>query len=89
MWRKVLRREGRDIGSGGPERRGFFLAAGATRGKRLFECPSLTMKYFFDAVNAASAGELCYRELDEKGAVLKHPTALAECREAGRRFAGA
>ncbi len=67
-------------------RKGFLLGAGATRGKRLFECSILTAKYFFDALDIAWAGELCFREIDEKGAILHHPAALDECRKAGRDF---
>lgn len=67
-------------------RRGFVLLAGATRGKRLFECSTLTMRYFFDALGVEYAGELCFREVDERGAIRHHPTALAECRQAGRNF---
>ncbi len=77
-----------DLITRGPvsDRKGFLLSAGATRGKRLFECAILTAKYFFDALEIAWAGELCYREIDEKGAVLRHPTALDECRRAGAQF---
>lgn len=67
-------------------RKGFFLSAGATRGKRLFECAVLTVRYFFDALDVAYAGELCFREIDEKGAINGHPTALEECRKAGKAF---
>ncbi|MFZ2447209.1 MAG: flavodoxin family protein [Syntrophobacteraceae bacterium] len=67
-------------------RKGFLLSAGATRGKRLFECAVLTAKYFFDALDIASTGELCFREIDEKGSLLRHPTAIEQCRRAGREF---
>lgn len=67
-------------------RKGFLLGAGATRGKRLFECAVLTARYFFDALEISWAGELCFREIDEKGAIAHHPTALDECRKAGRDF---
>jgi len=67
-------------------RRGFFLSAGATRGKRLFECAVLTMKYFYDALNVPYAGELCFWEIEQKGAIKDHPTALEECRRAGQDF---
>ncbi len=69
-----------------PDRKGFFLCAGATRGKRLFDCPALTVKYFFDAIDVEYSGELFFRQLDEKGAVRNHPTALEECRQAGVAF---
>lgn len=68
-------------------RKGFFLCAGATRGKRLFECPVLTARYFFDAIDVEYAGELCFRELDEKGAVRSHPSALEDCWRQGAEFA--
>jgi hypothetical protein len=71
-----------------PTRKGFLLSAGATRGKRLFDCVVLSVKYFFDAVGVAYAGDLCFREVDERGAIRLHPTALDECRKAGREFAG-
>jgi multimeric flavodoxin WrbA len=72
--------------SSASKRKGFFLCAGATRGKRLFDCPLLTVRYFFDAIDVEYTGELCFRQIDEKGAVLRHPTALAECRQAGTAF---
>ncbi len=79
------RSEGRPVASPGA-RKGFFLCAGATKGKRLFDCPVLTARYFFDAIDVDYTGELCFRELDEKGAVLSHPSALEECRKQGAAF---
>jgi len=64
-------------------RKGFLLAAGATRGKRLFEGLRLTARYFFDAIDVEYAGELLYEGVDEKGDVRQHPTALEECYRAG------
>lgn len=72
----------------GREGRGFLLSAGASRGKRLFECLILTARYFYDALNMDYAGELCFWEMEEKGAIRRHPTALEECRRAGREFCG-
>ncbi len=69
-----------------PNRKGFFLCAGATRGKRLFDCPVLTVRYFFDAIDVEYVGELCFRHIDEKGAIRSHATALEECRQAGTAF---
>ena len=86
MRKQKNRSEGRPAASPVP-RKGFFLCAGATRGKRLFECPILTARYFFDAVDVEYEGELCFRELDEKGAVSRHPSALEDCRRQGAVFA--
>jgi multimeric flavodoxin WrbA len=72
--------------STGVKRKGFFLCAGATRGKRLFDCPVLTVRYFYDAIDVEYDGELCFREMDEKGAIRSHPTALEECARAGAAF---
>ncbi len=68
------------------DRRGFLLSAGATRGQKLFDCAVLCMRYFFDALRTTHAGELCFREVDERGAILTRPSALDECREMGRQF---
>ena len=85
MKRELAGKESRGTASSFP-RKGFFLSAGATRGKRLFECASLTMQYFFDALSIGCAGELCFREIEERDAIRRHPTALDECRRAGSDF---
>ena len=59
---------------------------GATKGSRVFEGAILTAKYFFDTFNAEYAGELVFREVDGKGDILKHPEALQQAFEAGRRL---
>jgi hypothetical protein len=45
------------------------------------------MRYFFDAIDVEYAGTLVYGEVDEKGAIRNHPTAVRECFEAGLKFA--
>jgi multimeric flavodoxin WrbA len=85
MSQEVAKREGRELPPK-ESRRGFLLSAGATRGKRLFECAILTAKYFFDALHMDYAGELCFRELEERGAILQHPVMLETCRQAGKDF---
>jgi hypothetical protein len=32
------------------------------------------------------SGELCFRQIDGKGDIKMHPTALEDCRSAGREF---
>jgi hypothetical protein len=66
--------------------KGFLLSAGATRGKRLFDCAILTARYFFDALNMSYAGELCFWEIDEKGDIRRRDGALEQCFKAGRSF---
>ena len=62
-------------------RQGFLLSLGATRGKKLFDGVALTAKYFFDAIGAGFVGSLTYRQIEEPGDIVKHPTALTEVRE--------
>ena len=70
-----------------PERKGLFISVGATKGKRLFEGTLLTLKYFFDILDAELWKALLYRELDFEGDVLKHPEYLQEAYETGKEFA--
>jgi multimeric flavodoxin WrbA len=70
-----------------PEKRGAFIAVGATRGKKLFEGPKLTVKYFFQAINARYTDELLIRGVDKKGEIKEHPTALSDAYELGKRLA--
>lgn len=71
------------------KRKGLFISAGATKGKRLFDGVLLTVRYFFDALDMELWNSLLYRELDFEGDVLKHPEFLEETYEAGRAFAQA
>jgi multimeric flavodoxin WrbA len=74
-------------GQSNPKRKGLFISVGATKGKRLFEGTLLTLKYFFDILDAKLWKALLYRELDFEGDVLKHPECLQEAYETGKEFA--
>ena len=69
------------------ERKGYFVSVGATHGERLFKGVKLTVRYFFDVLDATYSGELLVRGVDEKGAIKEHPTALREAVELGGRIA--
>jgi len=69
-----------------PKRKGLFISVGATREKKLFDGTLLTVKYFFDVLDAELWRALLYRELDFEGDVLKHPEYLQEVYEAGREL---
>ncbi len=62
----------------GRNRKGILLAVGATRGKDLFDGMKLTARYFFDAADISYHADLCYRGIDEKGQMEKHPTVLTD-----------
>ncbi len=69
-----------------PEKKGVFIGVGATRGEKLFDGPRLTIKYFFQAINAAYTGELLIIGVDKRGEIKDHPTALNDAYELGKRI---
>ena len=69
-----------------PEKRGAFIAVGATKGEKLFDGPKLTVRYFFQAINARYTDELLIRGVDKKGEIKEHPTALGDAYELGKRL---
>ncbi len=71
---------------GEKKKKGFFISVGATKGERLFDGAILTVKYFFDVLNAEYIGELIFRGIEAKDDILNHPEALRQAFEAGRRL---
>ena len=69
-----------------PLKKGAFIAVGATKGEKLFDGPKLTIKYFFQAINAEYTEELLIRGIDKKGEVKEHPTALADACVIGKKL---
>lgn len=86
LWAKKYLVNDPSMGKRGKRRKGFFISVGATKGQKVFEGAILTVKYFFDTLNAEYTGELLYRGVDGKGEILKHPKALEQAREAGRKL---
>ena len=86
LWAKRYLVKDPSMGKEGKRKKGFFISVGATKGQRVFEGAILTAKYFFDALNAEYAGELVFRGVDGKAEISKHPEALQQAREAGRRL---
>jgi hypothetical protein len=70
-------------------RRGLFISAGATKGKKLFDGMLLTVKYFFDVLDMELWQALLYRQLDFQDDVLKHPEYLEEAYATGKAFTAA
>ena len=75
------------ITPGRPRRKGAFISVGATRGKRLFEGVTLTIRYFFDAMEVDLWDTLLVRGVDEKGEIFDHPEEIRAAYELGRRLA--
>ncbi len=67
----------------GNKGQGYLISVGATKGQKLFDCILLTARYFFDAIDLEFTRHLLYRQIDAKGAIENHPTALREAYELG------
>ncbi len=72
--------------TGAKTKAGFLISTGGSKGRRLFECVELTVKYFCDAIDARYLGSLTIRSLDRMGDVERHPEYLEQARDAGRRI---
>jgi multimeric flavodoxin WrbA len=68
------------------KRKGLFISAGATKGKKLFDGMLLSVKYFFDVLDMELWKALLYRQLDFQEDILKHPEYLEEAYTAGKDF---
>jgi multimeric flavodoxin WrbA len=66
-------------------RRGYLIAAGATRGKNLFEGAQLTARYFYDALDITYHGGIFFRRIEKKTAVQENPETLQEAFNLGRK----
>ena len=74
---------------GRPRRKGAFISVGATHGKRLFEGVTLTVRYFFDALDVDLYDTLLVRGVDEKGEIFDNPEEIRAAYELGRGLAQA
>jgi len=83
LWVKRYWIEKTAFGKKDYSKKGLFISAGATKGKRLFDGVLLTVRYFLDALDAELWKALLYRGLDFEGDVLKHPDYLQEAYAAG------
>jgi multimeric flavodoxin WrbA len=86
LWARKYLLKDPSLGREGKKRKGFFISVGATKGPKVFDGAILTVKYFFDVLNAEYAGELVFRGVEAKGDILKHPEALPKAVEAGRKL---
>lgn len=86
LWnrKRLLQKKGEWLEN--PERRGFFVSVAATKGARIFEGAILTMKYGYDAMGLAYAGDFLVTGPDKRGDMARYEQKLAEAREAGKNF---
>jgi len=87
LWVKKYWIEGLPFSQWETKRKGLFISVGATKGKKLFDGALLTVKYFFDVIDANLWKSLLYRGLDFEKDILDHPDYLQETYEAGKQLA--
>lgn len=66
------------------KRKGYFISTAATKGKKVFDGAKLTVKYFFDALDAKYSGQLLIGLAKYKDNITKHPTALKDAYKMGK-----
>jgi hypothetical protein len=69
-----------------PVKRGAFIGVGATKGAKLYDGAKLTIKYFFQAINAELKEELLIRGVDKKGEIKDHLEHLTAAYELGKNL---
>jgi multimeric flavodoxin WrbA len=84
LWVKKYWIENLAFGQWVSTRKGLFISAGATKGKKLFEGALLIVRYFFDVIDTHLWKSLLYRGLDFEDDVLEHPDYLQEAYNAGQ-----
>jgi multimeric flavodoxin WrbA len=77
------------VDSGEFKRKGLLLMVGGMKKDIGASCSDACAKAFFRTISVPEHETLYYLGIDEKGAVLKHPTALRDAWQAGRKLVDA
>jgi multimeric flavodoxin WrbA len=77
----------KEIPQGEHGRRGLLLLVGGMKKDEGIKCCERTATAFFRTISVPGHATLSYTGVDEKGAIIKHPTALRDAFEAGRELA--
>ena len=65
------------------DRRAMLIAIGGTAGERMFDCAGFAVRYWLDVLEMKQDSNLFVNQVDAKGDILKHPTALQEAARLG------
>ncbi len=84
LWVKKYWIDKTPFGQGEFTRKGLFISAAATRGKKLFDPALLSVRYFFDVLDMELWRSLLVRGVDFAGDVLERPEQLDRARQDGR-----
>ena len=89
LWVRKYWIEKQKFGQMPETRKGLFISVGATEGKKLFDGAILTVKYFFDVLNAGLWKTVLCRGVDRRGEIDHRQDYLEEAFEAGKGLARA
>jgi NAD(P)H-dependent FMN reductase len=81
---KYLMNKGIEAGRFG--RKGLLLLVGGMKKDVGIKCADACAKAFFRTVSVPEHATLSYLEVDQKGDILQHPTALRDAYEAGKKL---
>ena len=70
----------------GVQRQGYLVST-AGGPKTSFRCAASSLRALLDSIDATYGGDLTFRGIDEKGAIVNHPTALEEALALGKDIA--
>jgi len=74
------------LADGERDRRAMLISVAGTRSEQMFECVTLTMKYWLDVLEMKQVSSLFVNQVDDKGNILKHLSALSESFRLGQRL---
>ena len=66
---------------------GYLICVGATKGDNLFQGAELVAKYFYDALGMTYEGGVFINKVEAKGDVAKHPDAMRQAFDLGKKAA--
>jgi multimeric flavodoxin WrbA len=71
----------------GRRRQGVLIATAGQDREIMFKGPRVTFEFLMRSMQGQVYGELCYGDLDERGAIRRNAMAMARAQEMGRRLA--
>ncbi len=69
------------------DRRALVIAVGGSRSRKMFDSIRLTMKYYLDALDVGYFANLFVNQVDARGAIRDHPSAMTEAFHLGSALA--
>jgi multimeric flavodoxin WrbA len=69
-------------------RKGLLIVLGGMKKEVGIQCCEATAKAFFRTISVPVHESLSFMDVDAKGAILQHPTAIKDAGEAGKRLIG-